>query len=350
MIFLSDHTGHPNLFVRDIENGQEKQLSNNTDGLLKSYVYFHGTPYRGLNKASPCVHHESGTVYYIQDRQIYKVSTDSARQVLAELPDGQMTAYTHVSFDGKFLCVPTVDERALDGRKQLRGHPPYNIDERVRHEGLNSYLRIYDTESGKEITTEVIPKAWVTHVQFSPTNSNLILYNNEWAFQSGIRRMWLWDGKRHTQLRDTKDGRSADDWVCHEIWSQDGQDIIYHGKYTNGLHFIGKITPNTGATIELSLPRGWYQYGHYNIDEAGTLVTDGHFRAQYPKLTINCSWLCRVDVDWENREMTWTPLTTHLSSWRSQDAHPHPIIDSASKYVYFTSDRDGKLAIYRTCL
>jgi oligogalacturonide lyase len=350
LVFISDRTGHPNIFIRNLQSKKEDQISDNADGILKSYVYFDGTPYRGLSKASPCLHSASGTIYYIQGRIIFKASSEGQRQALAELPDGQMTGYTHISGDGKLLCIPTVDERALDGKKQLSGRPRFNIDERVRREGLNSYLRIYDTESGKEIANEIIPKAWVTHVQFSPVNNNLILYNNEWASQSGIRRMWLYDGKQHVQLRNESENRNANDWVCHEIWSQDGSAIVYHGKDTSGRHFIGKVTPHNGEIIELPLFRRWKQYGHYHLIEPGTLITDGHFRAPHPKLTFNCPWLCRVNVDWKNHKMTWTPLTAHLSSWTSQDTHPHPIIDSASKYVYFTSDRDGSLAIYRISL
>jgi Tol biopolymer transport system component len=60
--------------------------------------------------------------------------------------------------------------------------------------------------------------------------------------------------------------------------------------------------------------------------------------------------LCRIDVDWEERRMTWTPLTAHLTSWRSQDAHPHPRADPSGRYVYFNSDRDGRRAVYRVAL
>ncbi len=347
LVFHSDRTGHPNIFIRNLQNGKVKQISDNTGGILKSYVYFDGTPYRGLSKTSPCLHQSSGTIYYIQGRIIFKASSEGHREALAELPDGQMTAYTDISADGKLLCIPTVDERALGGKRQFRSRPTFNIDQRVRRERLNSYLRIYDTDSGKEIATEVVPRAWVTHVQFSPANNNLILYNNEWASLSGVRRMWLYDGKYHFQLRNESETRNANDWVCHEIWSQDGDSIVYHGKDTNGRHFIGKVIPRNGEIVELPLLCGWKQYGHYNLIEPSTLVTDGHFRSPHPKLTLNCPWLCRVNVDWENRKMTWIPLTAHLSSWTSQDAHPHPIIDSASKYVYFNSDREGKLAIYR---
>ena len=46
-----------------------------------------------------------------------------------------MTAFTHVSSDGKRLCVPTTDARALDGDQKLTEWFKYNIDERVRTDG-----------------------------------------------------------------------------------------------------------------------------------------------------------------------------------------------------------------------
>ena len=121
IVFISDRTGHPNLFLRDLRSGEERQLSHNTEGILKSYVYFLGTPYRGFGKASVSLHAESGTVYYIQGREIRKVTADGLERTLASYPEGQMTAFTHVSTDGKFLCVPTVDAQALDGDRQLSG-------------------------------------------------------------------------------------------------------------------------------------------------------------------------------------------------------------------------------------
>ena len=81
-----------------------------------------------------------GVVYFIQGRKICAVDTNGIQRVLAEYPEGQMTAFTHVSADGTRLCVPTTDARALDGDKQLKGKPDYNIDQRVQEEDLSSYL------------------------------------------------------------------------------------------------------------------------------------------------------------------------------------------------------------------
>jgi hypothetical protein len=111
-VFLSDRTGQPNIFLRDLKTGREKQLSFNTAGFLKSYVYFDGTPYHGLGRASVSLDAERGVVYFLQGRKICAVDTNGTQRVLAEYPEGQMTAFTHVSADGTRLCVPTTDARA----------------------------------------------------------------------------------------------------------------------------------------------------------------------------------------------------------------------------------------------
>ena len=145
LIFMSDLDGSPNIFMRNLQTGKETQLTHNTEGFLKSYVYFDGKPYRGFGKASVSVDNLHGLVYYIQGRNIMITDTFGRERIIAQYPEGQMTAFTHVSADGKRICVPTTDERALDGDKILPGKPAYNIDQRVRVEKLSSWLRVYDS-------------------------------------------------------------------------------------------------------------------------------------------------------------------------------------------------------------
>lgn len=347
LVFISDRTGHPNLFLRDLRKNSDVALTRNAEGYLKSYVYFDGTPYRGLGKASVSLHPESGTVYYIQGREIRKVNPYGEDRLLAEYPRDQMTAFTHVSADGKRLCVPTTDARALDGDIHLEGRPVYDIDERVRSEGLASWLRVFDTETGEEIVCERVANCWITHVQFSPLNPELILYNHEWPSDCGIRRMWLFDGTRHRPLRMEGNGRSAKDWTCHEMWERDGSAIVYHGAFSNGQSYIGRVRPDGSGITEIPLPPRYTRYGHFTVGERGTLVSDGYYTEAGDRDTYGGQWISRVEVDWERGRIRWAPLCRSDSSWSSQDAHPHPIIDHASRYVYFTSDAGGKRAIYR---
>jgi oligogalacturonide lyase len=351
LIFLSDRTGNPNIFLRDLKTGNERQLSSNTEGFLKSYVYFDGTPYKGFGKASVTVDPQNALIYYIQGRDIIVVDTSGNQRILAQYPAGQMTAFTHVSADGSLLCVPTTDARALDGDNILAGKPKYDIDQRVREEKLSSYLRVFDTKTGQQILCERVPEAWITHVQFSPVDKRLILYNNEWPSDCGIRRIWLWDGKTHHRMRDEGDGRSKADWTCHEMWQRDGKAIIYHGEYKNGPAYVGRIFPDGSARVEIPLPAGWKRYGHFTEGAPDMIVTDGYYTQpddrKIKKDPGSGLWICLLKIDWEQRHIKWIPLCRNGSSWRSQDEHPHPIFNHSLTSIFFTSDMDGKRAVYK---
>jgi oligogalacturonide lyase len=351
LVFISDRTGQPNIFLRDLLTGEERQLSRNSDGVLKSYVYFDGTPYRGFGKASVSVDAERGRVYFIQGRQICCADTTGGLRVLAELPHGQMTAFTHVSADGQRLCVPTTDARCLDSDAQLTGKPTYDIDARVRGENLSSWLRVFDTASGKEILCERVPQAWVTHVQFSPKSSDWILYNHEWPSDCGIRRIWLWNGREHIRLRTEGEGRQREDWTCHEMWERDGAAIIYHGMFSNGPAYIGRVKSDGSERVEIRLPDGWKRYGHFTEGKPGMLVSDGYYETPNDGEPAHVgAWICMIKVDWQASRGDWIPLCRHGSSWRSQCEHPHPVFNHANTAVYFVSDCEGKRAIYRVAV
>lgn len=348
LVFISDRNGHPNIYIRNLENGKEKKLTHNSKGFLKSYVYFNGTPYIGLGKASISLHSSSGTLYYIQGRDIRKVDSQGNNSLLAKYPKDQMTAFTHVSHDGKFLCVPTTDARALDGDLQLTGKPKYKIDKRVVKEKLNSYLRVYDTITGEEVICEMVEKAWITHVQFAPHDNNLILYNHEWPYKDpGIRRMWIFNGKKHLRLRPKTKGRSGKDGCVHEMWGRDGSAIIYHGTYHKGPAYIGRVDADGSNLVEIALPKGWKRYGHFTVGNSGMLITDGYYEEKGEKHQNQGGWISQIDVDWSMKKIQWKPLCKSGSSWNSQDEHPHPIFDHNLKYAYFTSDFEGKRAVYR---
>ena len=136
LYMISDRDGHPNVWVHDMLTGEEKMITNNKKGFLKSYVYFAGTQDEGLGKASVCLDYHRDVVYYIQDDKICKSDLEGNVTVLNSVPDHRMTAFTHVSDDGKRLCVPMTDGRCLDFDPEKEGsgvdkRPIYDIDGRV---------------------------------------------------------------------------------------------------------------------------------------------------------------------------------------------------------------------------
>jgi hypothetical protein len=360
-VLIREIDGNPNLWACDLATGQSRQLTRNTDGYLKSYVYFDGRPNEGFGKASVSLDPESGRAYYIQGCELRCADLSGSSRTLATLRNDEVTAFTHVSHGGRFLCVPTTDARALDG-EFVSNKPTYDIDRRVREEGLNSYLNLFDTRTGHLLHRETIERAWVTHVQFSPRNPSLILYNHEWASDCGVRRVWLWDGQAHRPLRIEGDGRSRGDWVCHEMWSRDGKSVIYHGRYAgtdpvtyggrlvfgagNGPAFIGRCHAYGADITEIAMPERYTRYGHFTAGNGDWLVTDGYYETPSDP-TGHGGWLSMVKPHWSQGTIDWRPICRHGSSWKSQDEHPHPIYDHAGQSILFNSDVSGPRAVYR---
>ncbi|MDD3251588.1 MAG: hypothetical protein PHV18_03410 [Lachnospiraceae bacterium] len=374
---MSDKNGSPNVVVRDLFEGTEQMLTNNTKGILKSYVYFDGTAREGLGKASVCLDCEREIIYFIQDDKICRSSREGGIVVLNTVPDGRMTAFTHVSSDGKRLCVPMTDGRILDYDPDTEGsgldkRPIYNIDGRVQEEHLNSYLCVYDTESGALLFEKTVPNCWITHVQFNPQNPELIMYNHEWpSLDCGIRRIWVYDHQQDTLCRIRVEGddtlgnpggyvRKAEDWVCHEMWSDDGKTIIYHGGYADGPAMVGRYELSTKRYWEIALPDDYDAYGHFTMDHQGNLVCDGYFKYPwevkkvYENSTDNgpdphkkdAEYICKVIPDWDAGTLTWIPLCKHESDWLGQDAHPHPIYSHTGDRIFFNSRMDRFVNVY----
>jgi oligogalacturonide lyase len=373
---ISDRNGgNPNIWRRNLLTGEETVLTHNQSGYLKSYVYFDGHPQRGLGKASVCLDSTGNAVYFIQDGYLCKVDHQGKTVLLNRIPDDKMTAFTHVSADGNLLCVPMVDARALDYDPDTEGYgldkrPKYDIDGRVQSEKLSSYLYVYDTNDGTVLYIKKVPLCWITHVQFHPENPDIIMYNNEWAsYDCGIRRIWIFDRSKQTCTPLRTEGycvngqkRSRNDWVCHEMWTDDGAYVIYHGAYENGPAFIGRFSMQTGQYWEIPLPEEYDAYGHFTISHNSQLVCDGYFRMpdEKKKVFVNSTdngpdphkkdaeYISKIDVDWEKGRMNWIPLCKHDSDWMGQDAHPHAIFNHKGNRIYFSSRIQGHVSVYCT--
>ena len=76
LVFIGEENGNPNVYYKDYVAGEVRRLSNNTEGTLKSYVYFNGTEHKGFGKASACLDQNRELVYYLQGRDICQVELD----------------------------------------------------------------------------------------------------------------------------------------------------------------------------------------------------------------------------------------------------------------------------------
>ena len=377
LFMISDKGGSPNIVVRDLEKGTEKTLTQNSNGTMKSYVYFDCRPGIGLSKASVCLDAERRIAYFIQDNSICRVGENGVVAKLADVPADRVTAFTHVSSDGRLLCVPMTDARALDYDPETEGsgldrRPIYNIDGRVQQEKLSSYLCVYDTASGALVYEKKVPLCWITHVQFNPVDPEIIMYNHEWPVSDcGIRRIWIYDHRQdairqvRTEGSDTLGNphgfaRKRGDWVCHEMWSDDGRIVIYHGGYENGPAMVGRYELESGRYWEIALPDDYNAYGHFTMDHDMNLVCDGYFKFPEDVKVVrenstdngpdphkkDGEYISKVVPDWDKGILTWIPLCKHSSDWLGQDAHPHPIYSHDGRRIFFNSRSGRYVKVY----
>lgn len=348
---MSDKNGKENIFSYNLKSKEFKIISDNKEGILRSYVYFSGSWMRGLGKASVSLDSNTNTIFYVQGNEIRRIRNGEIR-ILNNIAPDRVTAFTHVSNDGKILAVPTTEKRALEYDLEKEGmdadrKPCFSIDERCRREHLSSYISFYDTEDGSLLKEIRVPDCWITHVVFSPVDSRLLLFNNEWTTENpGLRRIWLYDGESYRQLRREGGKRSREDWVCHELWTQDGRYVVYHGTRKDG-PFVGRINPFSGECIEIPLDPSFSSYGHFTVDANGLLICDGYYHEEGEDDGGMGRYISLIHPDWENRSLSWIPLCRHGSDWSSQDAHPHPVADHSCRYIYYTARVDGSLGIFR---
>jgi hypothetical protein len=348
MIFIRTIDGCNNIWLLDLESGKEKQITYFTEKCPNELFFhqFHQNDFKALYIASVVLHSRTGIIYFLKDRKLWRFDLNGNGRVLAYLPDKTDIGQCHVNEQGTKFVMCTADDRIFDGTS--------DFDKIAQARNLSSHILVYDTDAGALLMDEVVHSAYVDHVQFSPLDDNIILYNHEWAsFDQGIRRIWIFDGRRHITLRTEGEGRSRDDGVSHEMWERGTGNLIYHGGYTNGVKFIGRISfkdphdPTAYAITEIPLPPKCKKYGHFTVSNNNLLVSDGHYALAGEKESWGGEWLTLFKPDWERKTVELEPLCRHLSSWSCQEVHPHPVFNHAANAVFFTSDFEGKRAVYK---
>ncbi len=331
LTIISDRTGHPNLHAIDRRDGGIRQLSVNTSGLLRSYVYPQGG-LQGLSKASPCLDPLRSRIFYIRDDTVYAVDlNEGGEREICKMPTGWYGAFTHVSPDGMTLCVPCTDPRAFVDEADTQWDQMRKVPGRMEREQLRTRIFLIDVQAGTKRLAAEVP-FWVTHVQFDPGGTGRILFNREGFVEAGDHpphnRIWcLETDGTYRPLSPEPQG----EWRAHENWAPDGRRIIYHGGRDEKA-FLATRTWEGELIRETSLDGIGFWHATGALDGRRLFVDrpDGFISVVDPAAA-------------ENRVVN---ICRHDSSVEDQDAHPHPITTPNGKGIIFTSIRSGHCQVY----
>lgn len=336
LVFLSERDGHPNLYAIDRCDGTVRKLSRNVSGMLRSYVYPLGGLI-GLSKVSPCLDPFRNRLFYIRDDRIFQVNLDDPEpeeHLLGGLPAGWYGGFTHISADGKTLCVPVTDPRAFADEK-TQWNQLDRVPSRMADSDLFTRLYFIDIESGAQRIAAEVP-FWVTHVQFDPAGSLRMIFNLEGSGNGAPLPDRIWCLELDGSFRPLAP-EAEGEWRSHENWAPDGRSIVYHGS-RDGRAFVAARTWE-GRLLHETAIEGvdfWHATGlpdgrRLAVDRRDGMISliDPRPEAGLPRVVD----LCRHDTTIED-----------------QDTHAHPIAAPHGRSLVFTSDRSGDCQVYEVAI
>ena len=309
--------GTRQIFEYDLDRGRLTQL---TEG-------------PGVNTYSATLDNRGRALYYVQnDTLIAAGSRGRGEQKVYRAEAGWvLTGHLGLTTNAKYAALIEMK----DGDQRDDPREQYEKGPRCR-------LRVVDLESGAAPRTLVEEDRWLAWPQFKPGGLE-ILYAHEgpWGEVKDRLRLIGFDGKHDKALRP----RTGDEEVGQEQWAADGSRIyfVHFPDKTGRRATVRAVDPSSGQeqTISPCSAFGWMQ-----VNPDASAFVGASRRLSGPNIYVLFTKL--------KREIT---LCEHSSSRKPYPlpgggsdpyaSHPAPVLSHNSQWVYFTSDREGKPAIYR---
>ncbi|ALB63920.1 Oligogalacturonate lyase [Cronobacter condimenti 1330] len=216
------------------------------------------------------------------------------------------------------------------------------------HKGPHCRLLRVDLQTGASETIHE-EKIWLGHPIYRPFDDNTVAFCHEGPHDLVDARMWMVneDGSNVRKVKEHADGESC----THEFWVPDGSALIYVS-YLKGQQgrTIYRYLPDSGVNEEV-MPMPACSHLMSNFD--GTLlVGDGSGTPVDVKDTSgytieNDPYLYVFDV----AQKAYYRVARHDTSWDTfagsrQVTHPHPSFTPDGNAILFSTDKDGKPAVY----
>ncbi|HZN33467.1 MAG TPA: oligogalacturonate lyase family protein [Pirellulaceae bacterium] len=183
--------------------------------------------------------------------------------------------------------------------------------------------------------------AWLNHLQFSPTDPNLLLYCHEGTWHE-VDRIWTirTDGTQQKLMHK----RTIDMEIAgHEFWSHDGRTIWFDLQTPRSQEFwLAGIEVVTGKTTRYKLDRDRWSV-HFNVSRDGKLFAgDGGDPGQVA-FAVDGQWiyLYRPQAD---GTLAWERLAD--LSKHNYRLEPNVTITPDSRWVVFRSNMHGPTHVY----
>ena len=239
-------------------------------------------------------------------------------------------------------------ERMFPGRTNLTAA---EITAATKEDGLSRRLAnqacmafvFTDLKTGRSVTNG-FQYAWLNHLQFSPTDPNLLLYCHEGTWHE-VDRIWTirTDGSEQRLMHQ----RAMDMEIeGHEFWSHDGKLIWFDLQTPRSQDFwLANVDVKTGKETHYHLARDWWGV-HYSVAWDGKLFSsDGGDPAQVA-FAKDGMWLNLFRPQRDGSVIAERLVNMATQDYRGFDGEPNANITPDNKWVVFRSNLQGKLNVY----
>lgn len=320
LLIASDREGETNLFSLDLETGELIQLTERRSGEPE------------IEPLSTCLNPQRPEAYFWRGRKLTALDLNSFRErTIYEAPEGFWGSITSCTADGRFVCTCVNEDRqgrlVLDYFYGAGGFEAY-----WERKPLSQILKVSVDGFGGEVVWE--ERYWLSHVNTSPTQPNLLTFCHEGPWHKVDQRIWGLDlstGK----VWAIRQRRHPNERVGHEYWLADGLTIGYHGHDEEGRPFIGFIRYDNSDCQEAIITGDSI---HFHSIDGNLIVGDGTSRHPYLLL-----WR-RVGDKIEGPRI----LMRRRCSFHIQRLHAHPRFSPDGRCVLFTADPMGYGNVFLT--
>lgn len=333
LLFGSDRDNRTNLFSLDLISGEITQLTD-LDPILPPFE---------TSFLSTCVNPLRNEAYFWLGSQLMALDLQTLTQrPLWEVPSGFVYTTPNCTADGKTICVSIYED--LSDKLQvdlLRGYIGFEQTWAARP--LSKIIRIaVDGGNGEVVWQE---RSWITHINTSPTQANLLTFCHEGPWDKVDNRIWGFDHNTGNVWKIRPRGEDAAS-VGHEHWYADGIHIGYHGRRPSGEQFFGRIRYDNSERLEAETP---HTGGHKHPDSHDYLAANhiAHYHANDLALIVGDGGTTVHLWRWNGQGFDRPRvLCEHFSSMHIQQLHVHPRFSPDSSQILFTSDKSGYGNLY----
>lgn len=324
MVFYGETATGMQLFTLNLKTLDIRQLSNRP-GRIRGEI----------------VSQKRREAFYQYLDKIYAVNIDTGHEhEVATLPDELPGWVSTINSDGTLLAGTFAK-----GRREILEKYPRKSDyfERIFEANLPAKLFTIDIATGK-VTIIHEEKAWLNHLQFSPTDPKLLMYCHEGPWHK-LHRIWLINVE--TRATQKIHERTVDREIAgHEFWSPDGQTIWFDLQIPRGeTFFLAGYDLATARETRYGLTRNEWSV-HYNISPDETLFCgDGGDRTSVAQ-AADGKWLHLFEPSGNKlRSTRLASLNRH-----DYDLEPNTHFSPDGRWIIFRSNMHGVAHIYALAL